>query len=293
MRTSEIDSSGLTGGVAASLGTLHHDTYFDRMRAGLGDKAQLLEHLVPGTVLDVGAGDGSLVRVMRDQGWEATGLDASPAAVARSGGLVTLGEAGELAELFVPESFDNVVFCSSLHEIWSYGNGRETWTDAVRQAARLLAPGGRLVIRDGVAPAEPAQPWRLTLADPADGFAFFDQWRQQSGELVGPVQLDKVGDALIGPAGQLTEFLFTYGWGWASLPREGSEFYTAAGSHAGCSRAVTRATGLLPRFSRAYLQPGYRQQFDRLGRLAAQPGEGAPVPQQWPNSNALWVFAKR
>lgn len=292
MPTTDIDASGPTPDASAPLGRLHHDTYFGRMRAGLDDKAQLLDHLAPGTVLDVGAGDGSLVRLLRDHGWDATGLDASAAAVARADGLVVLGEARELESRFPAGSFDNVVFCSSLHEIWSYAGGREAWIDAVRQAAELLAPGGRLLIRDGVAPAEPAATWQLTLSDPADGFAFFDQWREPAVALLGQVGVVRDGDALVGPAGQLAEFLFTYGWGWESLPREGAELYTAAGSHARCSRRVARATGLTPQFSRAYLQPGYRRQFDQLGRLAARADDGSLRPQPWPNSNAIWVFGR-
>lgn len=282
----------MTGGASAALGRLHHDTYFARMRAGLGDKAQLLDQLVPGSVLDVGAGDGSLVRVMREHGWDATGIDASAAAVTRSAGLVSLGDARELATRYQPGSFDNVVFCSSLHEIWSYGDRWAAWTDAVRQAAELLAPGGRLVVRDGVGPALPDADWRLSLNDPADGLAFFDQWCMPAAELLGPPATERTGDALVGPARELAEFLFTYGWGWESLPREGSEFYTVAGSHAGCSRAITRATGLSPRFSRAYLQPGYRQQFERIGGLEARTPQGDWQPEPWPNSNAVWVFGR-
>ncbi len=275
-----------------ALGTLHHDLYFDRMRAGIGDKAQLLEHLVPGRVLDVGAGDGSLVRVLLDHGWAATGVDASPEAVARAAGLVSHARAEEIASRFPSGSFDNVVFCSSLHEIWSYGERWITWTDVLRQAAQLLAPGGRLIIRDGVAPAEPEAVWRLGLNDPPDGFAFFDRWRELAREWLDPVRIEQLDGALVGPAWQLAEFLLTYGWGWDSLPREGSEFYTVAGTHAGCSHAVRRATGLAPRFSRTYLQPGYRQQFERIGRLSAQSEDGRFRPVPWPNSNAVWVFER-
>jgi SAM-dependent methyltransferase len=297
VRTNDNDGQEIGGGLEraavsapAALGRLHHDLYFERMRAGIGDKAQLLDHLVPGTVLDVGAGDGSLVRAIGEHGWEATGIDASPESVARAGGLVALGRAEELAGRYRPGSFDNVVFCSSLHEIWSYGDGWETWTDVLRQAAELLAPGGRLIVRDGVGPAEPEAVWRLGLTDPADGAAFFEQWRSMAGGLIGPVRLS-LEDGLIGPAWQLAEFLFTYGWGWDSLPREGAEFYTVAGSHAGCSAAIRRATGLSPLFSRSYLQPGYRRRFEQLGHLSARVA-GRLTPAPWPNSNAIWVFGK-
>ncbi len=104
----------------AGLGTLHHDTYFARMAAGLDDKARILDHLLPGSVLDLGAGDGRFVARLRDAGWDAVGLDASASAVRRSGGLVRQGLIQDADALFAPGGFDNVVLPSVLHEVWSY-----------------------------------------------------------------------------------------------------------------------------------------------------------------------------
>lgn len=50
-------------------------------------------------------------------------------------------------------SVDGVVFSSIMHEIYSYTeNGKESWEKAICEAARILKPGGVLLLRDFAAP---------------------------------------------------------------------------------------------------------------------------------------------
>lgn len=271
------------------LGVLHHDTYFDRMRSSLGSKMKLLHWLVPGSVLDVGAGDGSLVAAMRAEGWDAIGLDAADTSVARSVGRVRQGRAEDADQVFAGRTFDNIVFCSALHEVWSYGDGHASWAAALDAATRLLAPGGRIVIRDGVGPVLPAARWRLRVNDPVDATAFLAAWSAHVAPLIGDPGMSIVGSHLFGPAWAVAEFLLTYCWGWPSLPREGDEWYTVAGSPSVHAIRLELQTGLRLLHFEQELQDGYRAAFERIGRLDGLAPHGW-MSVDWPMSNAIWVL---
>lgn len=102
------------------------DALLRRTRASL---ARRIDRLAPpGRVLDVGAGDGTLVAALRRRGRDAVGLE-------RHGGPNV--EAGELAD--VTGSWAAVVFWHSLEHLREPGA-------ALAQAAALLAPGGLLVV---------------------------------------------------------------------------------------------------------------------------------------------------
>ena len=80
-------------------------------------------------MLDVGAGDGTLIDALRALGREATGLERNPAR-------------DDLSDEPLEEvkgEWAAVVFWHSLEHLPSPG-------DAIRQAARLLLPGGVVVI---------------------------------------------------------------------------------------------------------------------------------------------------
>ncbi|MDW7684991.1 MAG: methyltransferase domain-containing protein [Bacillota bacterium] len=50
------------------------------------------------------------------------------------------------------ESVDAVVFCSTIHEIYSHG-GPSQVAASLKEAARILRPGGSVIIRDSVKPS--------------------------------------------------------------------------------------------------------------------------------------------
>jgi SAM-dependent methyltransferase len=103
------------------------DALLRRTRSTL---AKRIDRLAPaGRVLDVGAGDGTLVAALRRRGRDAVGLER------RAEGPHM--QAGELAD--VTGSWAAVVFWHSLEHLREPG-------DALAHAARLLAPGGLLVL---------------------------------------------------------------------------------------------------------------------------------------------------
>jgi len=99
------------------------------------------ETSVPGKLLDIGCGFGHLMRTARDKGWDVTGVDVTPGAIAvcRKHGLVVFE--GTLEDLNpAPETFDAVTMIGVI----------EYLVDPLRElgsVARILKPGGVLVVR--------------------------------------------------------------------------------------------------------------------------------------------------
>ncbi len=107
---------------------------------------------LPGArVLDVGCGDGALVRMMTREGAQATGLEINEAQLARAraespvgGESYRVGRAEALP--FEDGAFDIVVFFNSLHHV-----PIEFQEKALAEAARILERGGRLFVMEPVA----------------------------------------------------------------------------------------------------------------------------------------------
>jgi SAM-dependent methyltransferase len=140
-----------------------HDSYW-------GYRAGFLE-LVPApgrATLDLGCGEGRVARDLAAQGHRVTGIDASPTMLAAArqadpAGQYTLADAASLP--FPDASFDVVVAYNSLMDV-------DDMAAAVAQAARVLEPGGRLVL----AVTHPAtNPRRFEGAEP--GATYFDRTR--------------------------------------------------------------------------------------------------------------------
>lgn len=115
-----------------------HDSYWRFHR-------DLFLELVPppaGRTLDVGCGEGRLARDLAALGHEVVGIDASPtmiAAAREAAPELELDVADAAALPFADASFGLVVAFMSLQDIDDLGG-------AIREAARVLAPGGRLCL---------------------------------------------------------------------------------------------------------------------------------------------------
>jgi SAM-dependent methyltransferase len=100
------------------------------LRRGRSTLARRIDRTAPaGKVLDVGAGDGTLVSALRARGREAIGLERHATGPHM--------QSGEIAD--VTGTWAAVVFWHSLEHLREPG-------DALAHAARLLAPGGLLVV---------------------------------------------------------------------------------------------------------------------------------------------------
>jgi ubiquinone/menaquinone biosynthesis C-methylase UbiE len=104
----------------------------------------LVEDLPPGRALDAACGTGRVAAILAELGHEVTGVDPTPAMLerARSRGIRVTFLAGDLAELPVEDgSFDLVTCALALTHVEELG-------PAIGELARVLRPGGALVISD-------------------------------------------------------------------------------------------------------------------------------------------------
>ncbi len=102
-------------------------------------------------VLDVGSGDGSLVRYMTKHGARVTGLECGPAQLEKAHSFDREGEETYVEGVgqdmpFDNASFDAVVFNFSLHHI-----PEDSMLPALKEAARVAKPGATIYINEPIA----------------------------------------------------------------------------------------------------------------------------------------------
>ncbi len=297
-------------------------SYLDTMNAARTDKQRMLDFVRPGRIVEIGPGGGVVLDLLEDRfaTAEIIGVDlsreviAALAARAKANGRrwrVVLGAAEKLNELVgdnsvdgqglpltgsIAESrcgsIDTVVFCSILHEVFSYTEPHfrlESVRDVIRAAWRVLRPGGRIVIRDGVMPAPGTRRIAFLAPDARPTFElyvaqFAGRKIEFRGLADGRVELS-TADAM--------EFLYTYTWGPASFPYEVRELYGIMTYDAYVASLVDWVGGDarvvdIPLDQRSYLQPGYRTGL--AGKIALT--DERDVPVELPDSNCLIAIEK-
>ncbi|MGZ9086329.1 MAG: class I SAM-dependent methyltransferase [Rhodoplanes sp.] len=113
--------------------------------------AELIEEMLPlkgASVVDVGCGDGWLVRSMTRKGAHVTGVEVSPKHLAHAQQIPPAGDEhyiqGIAEDLPIPtRSVDIVIFFNSLHHVDEPGLFK-----ALREAARVLKSGGILFVSE-------------------------------------------------------------------------------------------------------------------------------------------------
>jgi SAM-dependent methyltransferase len=275
--------------------------YLATMNAARSDKERMLDFVKPGTVVEIGPGGGVVLDLLehRFPTSRIIGVDLSREVVtaleqrAKSNGnrwKVVLGAAEALAE-HVRGPVDTVVFCSILHEVYSYTEPKFQLASVeavIRAAFATLAPGGRIVIRDGVMPPPGTRRIRFLVDDVKPTLELYTA--QFEGR---PIRYTELApDRVEMSSADAMEFLYTYTWGPASFPYEVRELYGIltyddyvrqllawCGPHA---RVVENPL-------RSYLQPGYRDALAKKIELTDEHDEHAPLP----DSNCLIVIERR
>lgn len=120
--------------------------YYTRRRSGFEKIIRSLERVTrPGRWLDAGCGPGILLEIARRRGWEAYGIDQSPACVraarARLNGATVICGAIEQQLASLQGPFQVISFTDVLRYL-------PRPMDALEQCKRLLDAGGWLVLRE-------------------------------------------------------------------------------------------------------------------------------------------------
>jgi SAM-dependent methyltransferase len=283
-------------------------SYLASMNAARSDKERMLDFVgaQPRTIVEIGPGGGVVLDLLeaRFPDAEVIGVDLSREAIAaleararagRRRWRVVLGAAEALPELVPVGSVDCVVFCSILHEVFSYTEPRfdlESVARVIRAAWAVLRPGGRIVIRDGVMPPPATRRIRFVAADARPTFELYVA--QFEGRRIVYEQLGS--DRVELSAADAMEFLYTYTWGPASFPYEVRELYGILPYDAYVAKLVEWVGGPdvanvvdLPPAARSYLQPGYRDGL--AGKIELTDEHDRPV--ELPDSNCLIVIERR
>src|SRR5204862_3464339 len=137
-----------------------YEVYAEGMEASAADKAKLLKFVRPGAVADLGCGTGTVMELLRRKYRKSqfVGVDLSQEMVDRCKKRFPDGEFllhDITFRVFAEGSLDTILLCSIMHEVFSYkGYDYSAVRRVLRYCAEALRPGGRLILRDGVKPAE-------------------------------------------------------------------------------------------------------------------------------------------
>lgn len=139
------------------------ETYSKGMEKSAIEKARILPFVKEGNIMEVGCGCGTVLELLSRYQPESNvyGTDISDTMLKRSkerkytNNNITILKAEAKEEVFKEKTLDTIIFCSVLHEVYSYsGYSQKNVEDTIENAYKMLKPNGRLIIRDGVKPEE-------------------------------------------------------------------------------------------------------------------------------------------
>ena len=289
--------------------TVKPELYYSRMDGSQDDKSKILQFVKEGdTILDVGAGSGVITKLLLSKaGTKVHAIDTSDSSIdhlrkleSSNPGRVYVKKA-DFLNMGEDKRFDVVVFSSILHEIFSYTeyNGEKfnfaTIDQALKKAASLLAPGGRIIVRDGIMPTSNRRVM-IQYIDP-EMKELANRYIEEFQGFDLKVVHTAYGDVM--PNRSAAELMFTITWGRESFPREVQEwfgYYSAKDWKKQEQRLMATHCVSMIHFEE-YLQPGYEEHLKDRVRLLSAPkfnraGDVVFKPTTFPNSNCLVVFRK-
>lgn len=247
--------------------------YLKTMNGSIDYKSVLLADIKGDRVLDIGPGGGALMDLIESTfpGKTVTGVDIAQNVLEslkrkkqteQKKWEVLYGDALNLPGYVEKGSADTIVFCSILHELYSYIEtggkkfNKETLAKALKGAFKVLAPGGRILIRDGIM-TEPSEQERVIRFLSEEGMAFLKRYaadfkgREIAFSVTGHNEVRM-------PINDAMEFLYTYTWGEKSYVHEVQEqfgYFTPSAYKAFISSVLGENAKILK--FRHFLQDGY------------------------------------
>lgn len=218
-------------------------SYLNTMNSTINYKAIILDYIIGKTVLDVGPGGGALLDLIEssEKANRVIGIDISQNVIEElkrkkhaenKKWEIVKGDALNLKQHFKLEEIDTIIFCSVLHELFSYIEmdgkkfNHKTVEMAMKSCFDVLPKGGRIIIRDGI--MSETNNKRIIRFKEKEDMKFLERYckdfkgREISYKLIDDRTVEmKENDAM--------EFLYTYTWGEESYPMEVQEqfgYYT-------------------------------------------------------------------
>ncbi len=218
-------------------------SYLSTMNSTINYKAIILDYITGKTVLDVGPGGGALLDLIEKSGKveRVIGIDISQNVIEElkrkkneenKKWEIVKGDALNLKNHFKKNEIDTIIFCSVIHELFSYIEmegkkfNHKTVELAMKSCFDVLPKGGRIIIRDGI--MSETNKNRIIRFKNKDDIRFLNKYcKDFKGRTIKfklkddrTVQM-KENDAM--------EFLYTYTWGEESYAMEVQEqfgYYT-------------------------------------------------------------------
>ncbi|TXK77970.1 class I SAM-dependent methyltransferase [Paenibacillus sp. N3.4] len=282
----------------------NEEEYLATMNQTADYKKLMLDYVVGRRVIDIGPGGGVMLDLIEQYLPDKLpiGIDISSnviEALERKKQLeghrwdVIKGDALNLKAYVEPGTIDTVIFSSILHELYSYipfeGKkfNHDTVAAALQSAFDVLAPGGRIIIRDGIMTEPLAQKRRIRFfQDEAmewlRRYAKDFEGRTIQYEIVAP-------NEVMMPVNDAMEFLYTYTWGEEAYVHEVQEqfgYFTPSTFTSFILEKLGPQANIV--VSKHFLQDGYTEAL--RDKISFMDEEGNTV--SLPDSTCLIVIEK-
>lgn len=249
------------------------ESYLQTMNQTIDYKKVILDYITGSSIVDIGPGGGALMDLISERFPEKKVLGVDIAqnvldSLRKKKQLenrswdVLYGDALNLSQYIEKGKVDTIIFCSILHELFSYieYEGRKFNHDilavALRSAFEVLPSGGRIIIRDGIM-TEPENQKRIIRFLSEEGIEFLERY---ANDFKGrEIEYSVVGrNEVLMPVNDAMEFLYTYTWGEKSYVHEVNEqfgYFTPGGFREFISKTLGAGAKIVE--FRHYLQEGY------------------------------------
>lgn len=282
----------------------NEEEYLETMNQTIDFKRVILDYITGTDIADIGPGGGALLDeiVKRYPKANAFGIDFSKNVIEslekriqkeQLSWTVQFGNALDL-EQDLDHPVDTIIFCSILHELYSYIETDETKFNmktiqkALQGAFRMLRQGGRIIIRDGIM-TEPKEDSRIIRFRDSDDLKILERYskdfegRAISYEVAGHNEVKmRINDCM--------EFLYTYTWGEEAYPHEVQEqfgYLTPSEYEVLIKETLGEDAEIL--VNQHYLQKGYTHALDSKIEFLDEAYRPVPLP----DSTCLIVIQKK